>query len=101
MMIDTPASGVIPPASSGAIQSVPFAIAGWALDRSAASGTGVDSISIWASPVGGGPALFAGSGGYGAPRPDLAAFFGTQFFNSGFNTLVSLPNGTPGGLYDF
>jgi glucose/arabinose dehydrogenase len=73
----------------------PFLIGGWALDAGAASGTGVDTIHIWAYPVGGGTPTFVGVAGYGSTRPDVGAFFGTQFAASGYNLQVSaLPAGT-------
>jgi hypothetical protein len=53
----------------------------------------VDAINIWAFPVGGGPAIFAGSGGYGSPRSDVGRLYGSQFANTGYDTLVMLPNG--------
>jgi hypothetical protein len=79
--------------SSGASRFGPFAVAGWAVDRSAPSGPGVDAINVWAFPVGGGPGIFAGSGGYGSPRSDVGTLYGSQFVNSGYNTLVALPTG--------
>jgi hypothetical protein len=85
MSIDVP--------SSGASRFGPFVVAGWALDRSAPSGPGVDANNIWAFPVGGGPPIFAGSGGYGSPRSDVGTLYGSQFANSGYNTLVALPTG--------
>ena len=93
IVIDAPAAGTV--------RFGPFVVAGWALDQSAASGTGVDAINIWAFPVSGGPPIFAGAGGYGAPRSDLAATFGSRFTNAGYSTSVTLPHGTPSGLYDF
>jgi hypothetical protein len=86
--------------SPGAIRSGPFVVAGWALDLSAASGPGVDAINIWAFPVSGGSPVFAGAGGYGVARPDLAAIFGSQFANAGYATWVALPSGTASGVYD-
>jgi hypothetical protein len=91
MSIDAP--------SFGSHQSGAFVIAGWAIDRAASSGTGIDAINLWAYPVlsngSYGPPSFAGSGGYGAPRGDISGLFGSQFTNSGYNTWVaSLPNGT-------
>jgi hypothetical protein len=92
MFVDAPAAG--------AVRSGTFVVSGWALDWSAAIGTGVDAINVWAIPASGGAPIFAGAGGYGGPRPDLAAILGSQFANVGFNTWVSLPNGTPNGDYD-
>jgi hypothetical protein len=51
--------------------------------------------------VAGGSPIFVGSGGYGAPRADIAALFGSQFTNSGYNTWVTLPLLAPKGDYDF
>lgn len=88
MSIDAPGTGA---SIRGA-----FVVGGWAIDRAAASGTGVDAIHIWAFPVSGfGSAIFAGSGGYGGSRPDVGSAFGSRFATSGFNTWVSgLPPGT-------
>ena len=73
----------------------PFLIGGWAFDAGAASGTGVDTIHVWAYPVGGGAPVFVGVANYGGTRPDVGAFFGTQFAPSGYNLQVSaLPAGT-------
>jgi hypothetical protein len=46
---------------------------------------------LYASPI------FVGSGGYGAPRSDLAAVFGSQFTNAGSITFIA---GLPSGTYD-
>ncbi len=82
----------------GASRSQPFFVSGWAIDRSAVAGPGVDAIHIWAYPVGvsGGP-FFAGAGGYGAERGDVGAAFGSQFTNSGYNTYIT---GLAAGTYD-
>jgi hypothetical protein len=37
----------------------PFTIAGWAIDLAAASGTGVNTVHIWAYPPGQDPVLSA------------------------------------------
>ena len=69
-------------------------IRGWAIDRGAASGTGIDAFHIWAFPTDGSAARFVG---VGAPttRPDLVAIVGPQFAESGFLlTGASLPAGT-------
>ena len=41
MAVDTPAAGQV---------AASFQLAGWALDRGAATGAGVDSVHIWAYP---------------------------------------------------
>ena len=82
----------------GATRTQPFLVSGWAIDRAAASGPGVDAINVWAYPVtGAGGPFFAGGGGYGAPRNDVGAAYGAQFTNSGYNTYIS---GLTSGTYD-
>jgi glucose/arabinose dehydrogenase len=90
MAIDAP--------TSGASRTQPFPVSGWAIDRAAAAGPGVDAINIWAFPASGsGGPFFAGAGGYGAARSDVGAAFGGQFTNSGYSTYVS---GLATGTYD-
>ena len=73
----------------------PFLIGGWALDRAAASGTGVDAIHVWAYPVSGAPPFMLGVATYGTPRSDLGSIFGSQFTNCGYNlTVTSLAKGS-------
>jgi len=60
MAIDLPAAGSRAPA--------PFAVAGWALDAAAPTGSGVDAIHAWALPLGGGAPIFLGVGLLDAPR---------------------------------
>jgi hypothetical protein len=66
-----------------------FTVGGWALNRAAPSGTGVDAVHVYAA-LAGGPAIFLGAAAYGGARPDLGAVFGAQFTNSGF-TLTAGP----------
>lgn len=70
-----------------------FMVGGWALDRGATSGTGVDTLHMWAWPTSGGSPMWAGVATYGGVRPDLGAIVGPQFTNCGFNALVTLPPG--------
>jgi N-acetylneuraminic acid mutarotase len=58
-------------------------IGGWALNKAAPTGTGVDAIHVYAVPDGG-TAIFLGVAPYGEARPDVGAIFGSQFTNSGF-----------------
>jgi hypothetical protein len=62
----------------------PFLVAGWAIDRAAATGTGVDAVHVWAFPAGGGGPIFVGAADYGRPRPDVGSIYGARFTNSGF-----------------
>ena len=66
-----------------------FTVGGWAVDPSAASGTGVDAVHVWAFPAGGGAALFLGSAPYGGSRADVGAAFGARFTDSGFHLTAS------------
>ncbi len=81
MALDTPAGGST---------AQPFLVAGWAIDRAAANGTGVDAVHVYAypahasgEPTGGSP-VFLGAASYGSPRPDVAAVYGEQFTSSGY-----------------
>jgi glucose/arabinose dehydrogenase len=90
MAIDLPAGGSTVGDS--------FRVAGWALDTAAASGTGVDTIHVYAYPVGSaaGP-TFLGVPKLGGQRRDVGAAFGAQFTFSGYNLGV---NGLPTGTWD-
>ncbi|NUR55135.1 MAG: hypothetical protein HOQ29_11860 [Acidobacteria bacterium] len=85
--------------ANGAIVSNGFSVSGWAIDTSAATGTGVSQVMAYAYPVDGGRPLFAGVASYGGSRPDVAAAFGARFNNSGFSLTVR--NLVPGTTYQF
>jgi hypothetical protein len=74
--------------ASGAGVAQPFTISGWALDRGARAGGGVDAVHAYAYPASGGAAIFLGAAPVNVPRPDVAAIFGAQFGSSGFNLGV-------------
>src|SRR5262249_11474794 len=65
-----------------------FTIAGWAVDASAASGSGIDLVQAWAYPAAGGP-VFLGPATLGAARPDIAAIFGAAFGAAGYAIAAS------------
>jgi hypothetical protein len=81
LVVDTP--------QDGSTVSTRVTIAGWAIDAAAATGTGVDAIHVWAYPTAGGPPVFAGAGVLGDARPDVGAYFGSQFANAGYHLEVS------------
>jgi hypothetical protein len=87
--IDTPANGAT--VSNG------FTLAGWALDLSAPTGTGVSSVDAYAFPTAGGAPVYLGRAAYGGARGDVGAAFGSRFTNSGYSLVVR--NLTPGGSY--
>jgi hypothetical protein len=92
MSIDQPAP------STGPAQ--PFTISGWSIDTAAGSGTGVDTLHVWAypNPGSGAPPVFVGAAAYGASRPDVGAAYGSRYTNSGYSLLVK---GLPPGPYQF
>jgi hypothetical protein len=94
-----PTMGIDTPADQGAVGPV-FSITGWAIDRAATSGTGVDGIHVYAFPRNGdgtlGSPTFLGVGTYGAARSDIGAVFGSQYTNSGFSLTAS---GLSSGVY--
>jgi len=82
MFIDTP--------RANATVAQPFMFAGWAADTSAGSGVGVDAIEVWAFPNPGSNAapIYVGGASRGGARPDVGAYLGAQFTNSGFGLSV-------------
>ncbi len=71
-----------------------FVIGGWAIDRAAPSGTGIDTIHIWAYPADGAAPVFLGVPSFG-DRPDVTAAFGAQFQGAGYGLAVTaLPPGS-------
>jgi hypothetical protein len=85
MALDVPGAGNV---------SGQFAVAGWALDRGATSGTGVDQVHVWAFNSTNGAPTFVGAANLGVSRPDIGAWLGAQFASSGFGMTGSLPPGT-------
>jgi len=77
----------VPP--SGTTVGFTFTVSGWAIDRAAPSGTGVDQVHVYAYPAGGGPGIPLGVATYGQLRSDVGAAFGAQFNNSGFTFNAS------------
>jgi hypothetical protein len=71
-------------------------VSGWALNRDATSGTGIDAVHVWAYPnPGSGQApAYIGVASYGVFRPDVGAAFGSSFNNAGFT--ITIPSLTPG-----
>jgi hypothetical protein len=91
LSIDTPAEN--------AAVAQPFAIAGWAIDSSVASGNGVPFVHIYAYPQNGNPAIFIGAPNTGGNRPDIAAWLqDARFAASAWTQNVS---GLAPGWYYF
>jgi hypothetical protein len=72
-----------------------FEVSGTAVDLSAPSGTGIDTVHVWAypNPGSGAPARFLGVANYGEPRPELDVAYGARFRNSGFSLDATLEPG--------
>ena len=85
------------PAPESTVTGSAFGIAGWAVDRSAPTGTGVDAVHIWAyhNPGSGEAPIFLGVASYGQSRPDVGSVLGSsRFNNSGYSLgVVDLPAG--------
>lgn len=91
------------PSAGAAIDAPTFAVNGWAIDRSAANGPGVDALHVYAfrSPSSGEPPVFLGIASIGIARSDVAAIYGSRFENSGFQLDVNrAASGLTPGDYD-
>jgi len=83
LSIDSPAPGAVVPSGTRVF------VGGWAIDRGAETGTGIDAIHVWIYPNGGaGAPFFAGVATYGVSRPDVGAAFGSRFTPSGYELDV-------------
>jgi hypothetical protein len=94
--ISAPAMALDSP-KNNAVVARGFAVAGWAIDLGAPSGTGVDAVHVYALPTNGAPAIFIGVAAYGYARADVGGVYGSRFTNSGFN--IGALN-VPAGVYD-
>ena len=90
--VSNPALALDSPSNNGTSGQT-VTIAGWAIDRGTPSGTGVDTVHVWAFPSGGGSPTFLGAATYGLSRPDIGTALGSQFTNSGFRLAVVVPAG--------
>ena len=69
-------------------------VIGWAIDREATTGAGVDAVHVWAYPNDGSAPQLLGAAVYGFSRPDVGGAFGSQFGNSGYRLTVTIDPGT-------
>ena len=83
--------------AANAIVSGPFMLGGWAVDMDSLTGAGIETIHVWACPVGGAAPRFLGVATLNGRRPDVAAVIGDRFADSGFGLIV---DGLPPGTYD-
>jgi hypothetical protein len=86
--------GVSPPAAEAVIASPIFNVDGWAIDRAiestGPSGSGVDTLHVYAypNPGSGAPPIFLGVATIGLSRPDVAGLYGSRYGTSGFHLSV-------------
>lgn len=80
---------------NGATVTGAFHLGGWAADFGAPSGGGIDVIHAYAYPLDGSTPIFLGQAAPGVARPDVAAYGGPQFGNTGFSmTAAALAPGS-------
>ena len=95
MNIDLPSPNFLTAAGAS------FRVSGWALDLASGTGTGVDTIHVWAirNPDTAPAPSFLGVATLGHARPDVRTHFGADaaFSNTGFNLDTSL---SQQGTYD-
>jgi YD repeat-containing protein len=87
-----PAMAIDQPIANATVRT-PFTVSGWAIDSSVPTGTGVDGIHVYATPVGGSP-TFLGVATYGDANSGVAAVYGSRFTNSGYTFTATLSPGT-------
>jgi glucose/arabinose dehydrogenase len=73
----------------GSTVSPPFRVGGWAIDRAAVAGTGIDAVRVWALPLAGGDPVILGAATLGINRAGVGAQFGDQFAPSGYRLEVT------------
>jgi len=89
---------VIDVPAAGATVGTSFVVSGWAIDPLASTGTGIDSIHVWAYRRDiNAPPQFLGIPATGILRADVAAIYGPQFGPSGYSLSTSA---LAPGLYD-
>jgi hypothetical protein len=95
IMVDVPTAG------STVASGTQVLIGGWAVDRNATSGTGIDQVRVYLDgPMEGGGTLL-GNATLGVSRPDVAQALGNQAYaNAGYNFLWT-PTNLSGGSHTF
>ena len=90
-----PVELVVDTLPDGAIVSRLLRVAGWAVDPSSVSGSGIDAIHVWATRIdtGGAVPQFLGVAALNVPRPDLAIAFGPFAGSAGFEFSRQLERG--------
>jgi hypothetical protein len=82
------------PGAESTITAPTFVIGGWSIDRAvestALSGTGVDTLHLYAfpNPGSGDAPIFLGVATLGVARPDVGAAYGARYGDSGYALIV-------------
>jgi len=82
-IVDTPGGGAPLPSL--------FSVEGWSIDQRSTADGGIDAMHIYAYPLTGGDPIFLGAAQTWLPRPDVGAFYGAQFGNSGYQLDPAVP----------
>jgi hypothetical protein len=84
-------AGALDTPQNGSSLREPFVVAGWAIDRAASAGMGVDEVDVWAypNPGSGAAPVFLGAATLGGSRPDVGSLFGSRFTSSGYGLQVN------------
>lgn len=87
-VVGTGVQAAIDVPADGTTVNSPFVVAGWAVDLAAATGSGVDTVHVWAYPASGAAPIFLGVAHYGDTRPDIGWLFGDQFSPASYSLPV-------------
>ncbi len=79
----TPRGTIDWPLYNGVVNK-PLYVAGYAIDSSAQNGTGIDQVELYLDGYAQSSGISIGSPAYGSARPDVAAYYGSWFRDSGF-----------------
>jgi hypothetical protein len=98
LVTGTPSGPVVDvdaPTNNAVVPTTGFAIAGWAADMGATSGTAVDAMAVWAFPSNGAAPIMFAVTNFGGARPDVAAALrNPNLMDSGFDLIAQLPAGS-------
>jgi hypothetical protein len=104
-----PVLNIDSPVAGGTVGET-FVLQGWAIDLGSPTGSGIDTVNVWAYPASGGEPIGLAVSSYGGWRPDVGVLFGTRFCESAFAvpahlsagayTIAIYPHSTVSGLFE-
>lgn len=84
--LDAPAAGAVVPST--------FTVSGWVIDLAhAGAGSGITAVTLGRTNLDGTNLVVLGTATLGISRPDVAAVYGAQYGQPGFQATVSMPSG--------